>query len=112
MTPDELKNQIESGTLIECKNVCQRAEAIQLLIDIGFKLHPSTDDWLRCHPDSTQFLHPGLDEASKFLTIWSTIFNKDVIQFADIVELIVQGDTPIDERGDEEFFEAFAKLMG
>ena len=61
MTVDEVKRCINKGGVIRCKNVCQREEAVQFLIDIGYELLPEAERWLeRGHNDAT-FLHPGLD---------------------------------------------------
>jgi len=116
MTIEEVKRLIdtgvenEGGAVIECKNICQRTEAIQFLLDIGYELGSATEDWLRNHPNDTTFLHPGLNSSRK-VTCWKFPKSMPIIRFEEIIELIVQNDSSIDERSDREFLDALSVLM-
>lgn len=113
MTLDEVKRCINEGGVVECKNVLQRGEAVQFLIDIGYKIHPNTKRRLEENPENPEFLYPGLDEEKLKITCWCWIRDKQIrIPFEDIEELIAKSDLPIDERDEREFLEAFAVLMG
>lgn len=114
MTIEELKLRLkravsEDGGLIRCRDVRQRAEVLQFLTDIGFVISPSTKEWLRGNPRSTQFMHPGLT-GKQTITVWNTLIS-DYISFEDIEDLIAKvNTTPLDERSDEEFSKAFEEL--
>ena len=41
MTIAEVKFCINGDGVIECGDVCQRMEAVQFLVDIGYELHPA-----------------------------------------------------------------------
>lgn len=64
MTIEEVRLCIDNGGVIECRDVCQRAEAVQFLVDIGYELHPAAKKWLDENPDNADFLYPGLDDGT------------------------------------------------
>lgn len=111
MTIQDVKLCIDNGGLIRCKDVCQRADAVQFLVDIGYKLHPAAKKWLDENPDNTNFMYPGLDDGNSKVTCYREPSGRETIPFRDIEVLIAQNDTPIDERSNEEFSEAFMALM-
>lgn len=48
MTIEEVKFCINGDGLIECRDVCQRMEAVQFLVDIGYELHPAAKSgWMK-----------------------------------------------------------------
>lgn len=109
MTIEEVKFCINGDGLIECRDVCQRMEAVQFLVDIGYELHPAAKKWLDENPNNTDFMYPGLDIGK--VTCYRGNHGKKTIPFRDIEVLIAQNDIPIDERSSEEFLDAFAELM-
>ena len=111
MTIEEVKFCINGDGLIECRDVCQRMEAVQFLVDIGYELHPAAKKWLDENPNNTDFMYPGLDIGNHKVTCYRGNHGKQTILFRDIEVLIAQNDTPIDERSSEEFLDAFAELM-
>ncbi len=111
MTIEEVKFCINGDGLIECRDVCQRMEAVQFLVDIGYELHPAAKKWLDENPNNTDFMYPGLDIGNHKVTRYRGNHGKKTIPFRDIEVLIAQNDIPIDERSSEEFLDAFAELM-
>lgn len=111
MTIEDVRLCIDDGGVIECKDVCQRMEAVQFLVDIGYELHPAAKKWLDENPNNADFLYPGLDDGNSKVTCYRGNYDKETILFRDIEMLIAQNDTPIDERSSEEFLEAFATLI-
>lgn len=111
MTIDEVKRCIDEGGVIKCKDVCQRMDAVQFLVDIGYELHPAAKKWLAENPNNTDYMYPGLNDGNHKVTCYRANFGKEIILFRDIESLIAQNDTPIDERSSEEFSEAFMALM-
>lgn len=111
MTVEEVKRHIDEGGVIKCENVYQREEAVQFLVDIGYELLPAAERWLEKHRTDASFLYPGLDDCKPKITCWAVSSNKQKISFGEIETLIVQNDTSIDERSNEEFLNAFVELM-
>lgn len=111
MTIEEVQFCINGDGLIECRDVCQRMEAVQFLVDIGYELHPAAKKWLDENPNNTYFMYPGLDIGNHKVTCYRGNHGKKTIPFRDIEVLIAQNDIPIDERSSEEFLDAFAELM-
>lgn len=111
MTIEEVRRCIDGGGVIRCKDVYQRMEAVQFLVDIGYELHPAAKNWLDRNPNNAEFMYPGLGDGSSKVTCYRWNDGKQTILFEDIEALIAQIDTPIDERSSEEFSEAFMALM-
>ena len=112
MTIDEVKRIINEGGVIACNDLCQRDEALQFLMDIGYEIHPDTKIWIESNPGRMDFMYPGLDRNGDIqLTLWSITADKTLVSFSAIKELIIQNDVPIDERSSKEFLDAFIALI-
>jgi len=117
MTVDEFRELASEGVVVECSNLKQRREVIELFKECGYALNPATQSYLTPEGShfSTVYMHPGFRPSRDCVSCFKTIvgakdFVAHAIQYED-VRNIIEHPPMLDERSDTEFAREFAALM-
>lgn len=115
MTLNEFVELAHKGVVIECQNLQQRKDVLELFIECGFEIGVASQAYLNPQYRDVTYMHPSFNPNRKYVACYTTFATAvqnigNGIRYEDIRSLI--GETQkIDERNDEEFQEAFLELM-
>lgn len=81
MTRDEFFDRFQHGYVVCCKDIAERADVLQALLDNGYKINPNSLEYLKPLCADFNYPNPGLgnlgDEHSNYVVCWCAIPNKE-----------------------------------
>lgn len=115
MTANDFLELAQKGVVIECQNMQQRREVLELFIEYGFEIGSASRAYLNPQYCDVTFMHPSFNPSHGRVACYTTFATAvqsvgNGLRYEDIRNLI-EGVYKIDERNDEEFNEAFSILM-
>lgn len=113
MTISEFYKFLLCGGSVECYSPKQRNELTEFIQDeFGIQIGPGTRDYMTRYPDGTDYMVVELHDMSDGVVV-SFCANAlgRVVPFEKVSHLMSLANTNLDNRTNEEFWEAFAELM-
>lgn len=116
MTLAEFRDIADRGVVVECLNVAQRKNVLELFDECGYHIGLSTREYLQPGGDrSTMFMHPAFRPSKSRVSCFRSIsgameYVANMIKYADVKD-IIENPPPLDDRSDAEFAEDLASLL-
>lgn len=115
MTLDEFLKLAYNGVVIECQNIQQRKEVLELFIECGFEIGLASQSYLNSKYRNATFMHPSFTPTRGCVACY-TNFKSAIAQVGngiryEDVRSLIENPPRIDERSDEEFIAAFSELI-
>lgn len=114
MTLAEFRDIADRGIIVECFNITQRKNVLELFEDCGYRINFASRGYLDSDTD-TVFLHPAFRPSKGRVTCFRSIpgameFVANAIKYDDIKD-IIENPPPLDDRSYAEFVSDFVSLL-
>ena len=116
MTLAKFRDIADRGVIVECLNVAQRKNVLELFEECGYHIGFASQDYLRPGGDrDATFIHPAFRPSKGRVTCFRSVsgsmeFIANAIKYDDVKD-IIENPPPLDDRSDAEFASDFASLL-